>query len=105
MKFMVPYRENWDNLAADPGEFSRTGGVFVEATEFAECVKACEERPDCFQYSHHGNKCYIGMSVRLGYEKKPNGEGMWQSGWNTTRLAEWASNQPKCDQIQFPRQS
>jgi len=103
-KSMVAHRENWDNLAADPGEFSKTGGVLVEVAAFSDCVRACEERPECFQYSHHGKECYIGMSVRLGYEKKADVEGMWQSGWNTTRLAGWAAKQPKCNsQIEFPK--
>ena len=102
---MVSHRENWDNLAADPGEFQKTGGVLVEAPTFADCVKACEADSNCFQYSHHGNQCYIGMSVRLGYEMKADAKGMWQSGWNTARLGEWVSKQPKCDHIKFPMQA
>jgi hypothetical protein len=98
-------RENWDNLASDAGEFGKTGGVSSEAASFQDCEQACEADEKCFQYSHHDHKCYIGMSVRLGYEKKIDQDGVWRSGWNKTRLADWASKQPQCDQITFPAQA
>ncbi|TVY40953.1 hypothetical protein LSUB1_G003109 [Lachnellula subtilissima] len=97
-------RENWDNVASDPGEFGKTGGVESNAASFEDCAQACEANKECFQYSHHGDICYIGMSVRLGYKKEVDQEGTWRSGWNKTRLADWASKQPICKSITFPKQ-
>lgn len=104
MSSMSSHRENWDNLASDPGEFGKTGGVSVETPLFEECVRLCAADTNCFQYVHHGHTCYIGMSVRLGFKKEPDEEGIWRSGWNKTRLTEWISTQPVCDQITFPQQ-
>lgn len=70
-----------------------------------ECTQACEANERCFQYLHHGNTCYIGMSVRLGFERKEDEEGIWRSGWHKARLAKWASEQPECDEINFPTQN
>ncbi|TVY58885.1 hypothetical protein LSUE1_G008714, partial [Lachnellula suecica] len=104
VKSLTPHRENWDNLASEPGEFGNTGGVLIDAVSLDDCIRACEADEKCFQYSHHGSHCYIGMSVRLGYEKSADQEGIWRSGWNKTRLADWASKQPACDEIAFPSQ-
>lgn len=101
---MLSERENWDNLASEKGEFGKTGGVTSDAASFEDCAHACEMDEKCFQYSHHERTCNIGMSVRLGYRKEADGEGTWRSGWNTTRLAEWASKQPLCDHGSFPEQ-
>jgi hypothetical protein len=98
-------RQNWDNLASDPGEFGKTGGISLEIESFEECAKACASDMNCFQYSHHGHSCHIGMSARLGHTKEKDGEGIWQSGWNETRLADWISNHPVCDETTFPEQS
>jgi hypothetical protein len=78
--------------------------VKSDAASFEDCARACEANEDCFQYSHHGHECHIGMSVRLGFEKEADQEGIWRSGWNKTRLAHWASKQPLCDEISFPKQ-
>lgn len=64
-------------------------------------MKACEEDEKCFQYSFHGQKCSIGRSVRLGHAKVADGEGIWQSGWNKSRLAQWSKEQPSCNNITF----
>jgi hypothetical protein len=98
------HRESWDNLASDPGEFGKTGGVSIHAATFTECTQACEADPNCFQYAHHGSTCHIGMSVRLGHEREADEDGMWESGWNLIRLREWMAVQPPCDQITFPVQ-
>jgi len=102
---LLSERENWDNLASDPGEFGKTGGVSSEAESFQDCAHVCEADEKCYQYSHHDHTCYIGMSVRLGYEKDADREGIWRSGWNTTRLADWASKQAQCGQVAFPTQA
>ncbi|KAG9231123.1 hypothetical protein BJ875DRAFT_517942 [Amylocarpus encephaloides] len=102
---MTTSRQDWDNQASDPGEFGQTGGVLKETASFEDCIQACEDDEKCFQYSHHGNKCHIGMSVRYGDKKKADDEGKWYSGWNMTRLADWISKQPHCDKIEFPVQS
>ncbi|PBP25808.1 hypothetical protein BUE80_DR003251, partial [Diplocarpon rosae] len=104
MPSAVSERENWDNLAADKGEFGKTGGVTSEAASFEDCAHACEVDERCFQYSHHGHTCNIGMSLRLGYQKQTDQGGAWRSGWNLTRLADWASKQPTCEHLQFPTQ-
>jgi hypothetical protein len=101
---MPSHRENWDNLASDPGEFGKTGGLSLKTTLFEECARACEANIDCFQYAHHGQTCHIGMSVRLGYNKGGDRDGIWRSGWNKTRLADWIDRQPACDQVTFPKQ-
>lgn len=97
--------ENWDNVSSDPGEFGKTGGVSSETATFEECGQACEANPDCFQYSHHGNSCKIGLSVRRGYKKEADDGGVWRSGWHKARLLEWVSKQPTCDVIVFPSQA
>ncbi|KAL3417766.1 hypothetical protein PVAG01_10776 [Phlyctema vagabunda] len=97
-------RDDWDNLAADPGEFGKTGGILSEMASFEDCARTCEANLNCFQYSHNGNRCHVGMSVRLGYKKQANEDGMWRSGWNKTRLGEWILKQPLCEQIKFPGQ-
>ncbi|TVY39000.1 hypothetical protein LOCC1_G006871 [Lachnellula occidentalis] len=102
---LLDSRENWDNVASDTGEFGKTGGVKSDAISFEDCAQACEANQDCFQYSHHGITCNIGMSVRLGYEKEADQEGTWRSGWNKTRLADWASKQPTCKTATFPKQN
>ncbi|KAH7364073.1 hypothetical protein BKA65DRAFT_419260 [Rhexocercosporidium sp. MPI-PUGE-AT-0058] len=104
MNSLVPERENWDNLASERGEFGNTGGVTSESPSFEDCAHVCEADEKCFQYSHHGNTCNIGMSVRLGYKKDADDEGIWRSGWNMTRLAAWAVKQPKCEPVDFPKQ-
>jgi hypothetical protein len=101
---MITSRENWDNQASDKGEFGKTGGVLKEAASFKECARSCEYDDHCFQYSHHGNKCHLGMSVRFGDAKLPDEEGKWSSGWNMTRLANWISQQVPCGNIEFPVQ-
>jgi hypothetical protein len=94
MPFIQADRKNWDNLASDPGEFGKTGGVAVEAGSFRECAQACEADPQCLQYVHHGQTCNIGMSVRRGHKKnKADMGGKWRSGWNITRLADWMSRE------------
>jgi hypothetical protein len=110
MNYLIPqiefqsHRENWDNLASDPGEFGKTGGISVKAATFTECAQACEADSSCFQYAHHGNICQIGMSTRLGHEREADVNGLWESGWNLTRLGEWMAVQLPCDQITFPVQ-
>jgi hypothetical protein len=104
MNSIQSHRENWDNLASDPGEFGKTGGVSLETASFEECARACEADTQCFQYAHHGHTCHIGMSVRLGHKKEADEGGIWQSGWNQTRIADWISSQPPCDHITFPAQ-
>ncbi|KAH9215376.1 hypothetical protein DL95DRAFT_388684 [Leptodontidium sp. 2 PMI_412] len=104
MESLVSELENWDNLASERGEFGKTGGVTSETSTFEECAHLCELDEKCFQYSHHGNTCNIGMSVRLGYKKDADDEGVWRSGWNKTRLAEWAAKQPNCGPVAFPKQ-
>ncbi|CAG8982502.1 hypothetical protein HYALB_00002282 [Hymenoscyphus albidus] len=96
-------RENWDNLASDPGEYGKTGGVLSKAKSLEECAKACEADKECFQYGFHG-KCHIGRSIRLGQMRDPDEDGTWQSGWNHARLNEWVLSQPVCEQVNFPRQ-
>lgn len=96
------HQENWDNLSSDPGEFGKTGGVSSETATFEQCAQACEEDTNCFQYSHHGGTCQIGMSVRLGSERKADDDGIWQSGWHKTRLNDWAAKQPVCDEVIYP---
>jgi hypothetical protein len=95
---------DWDNLASDPGEFGSTGGVEWKAQSFEDCAKACEADMKCLQYVHHGDNCHIGMSVRLGHKKEADEEGIWQSGWNRTRLDDWMANRLPCDRISFPAQ-
>ncbi|KAL2072690.1 hypothetical protein VTL71DRAFT_12033 [Oculimacula yallundae] len=102
---IVSERDNWDNLASDRGEFGKTGGVSSETSSFEECARACEADEKCFQYSHHGNTCNIGMSVRLGYKKEADDVGIWRSGWNKTRLIDWAAKQPSCGPVTFPKQA
>ncbi|XMA14362.1 hypothetical protein WAI453_007153 [Rhynchosporium graminicola] len=102
---LVSERDNWDNMASEPGEFGETGGVSSLTTTFEECSQACEADERCFQYSHHGNTCNIGMSVRLGYKKEANKEGVWRSGWRKDRLIGWAKSQPKCGPASFPKQT
>ena len=97
-------QDDWDNLAWDGGEFGQTGGVSSEVGTFEDCKQACEANPNCFQYLHHGNVCQIGMSVRLGHKKEADSEGVWRSGWHKTRLADWISKQPACDEVEFPIQ-
>jgi len=102
---LFPYeRQNWDNLASDRGEFGKTGGVSLKISDFEDCKAACEADVHCFQYSHHGDTCFIGMSVRLGYAKQVDQEGIWRSGWNRKRLEKWLSKQPSCDRVNFPMQ-
>ncbi|KAG4424754.1 hypothetical protein IFR04_002102 [Cadophora malorum] len=101
---LVAEKENWDNLASEKGEFGKTGGVTSETSSFEECGKACEADEKCFQYSHHGTTCNIGMSVRLGYKRDLDSEGLWRSGWNLTRLRDWALKQPKCGPTTFSKQ-
>ncbi|KAH6682836.1 hypothetical protein B0J14DRAFT_468567 [Halenospora varia] len=101
---LSPRRKNWDNLASDPGEFGKTGGVEREATTVEECAKFCTADKDCFQYTHHDRTCYIGMSIRLGYEKKADEGGVYQSGWNLERLERWIGKQTSCDHVTFPAQ-
>ena len=96
MPALQVYRKDWDNLASDPGEFGKTGGVLVDVGSFEQCAEACQADVKCLQYSHHGNRCHIGMSVRLGYEKKADNEEIWQSGWHRTRLDDWISSQVPC---------
>ncbi|KAG9229918.1 hypothetical protein BJ875DRAFT_409922 [Amylocarpus encephaloides] len=101
---MSSSREDWDNLASDEGEFRKTGGVLSKTSSFEECAQACEDDEKCFQYSHHGKECYIGMSVRFGDTKEADNEGKCRSGWNMSRLSNWLSRQPVCERIEFPVQ-
>lgn len=88
-----PNRRNWNNLASDPGEFGKTGGVLLQAPTFEECVQAYEVDINCLQYVHHGGTCHIGLSLRLDHEMEADEQGIWQSGWNQTRLNNWMSSQ------------
>ncbi|KAK0119311.1 hypothetical protein ONS95_008155 [Cadophora gregata] len=105
LDLLVSQKDNWDNLASERGEFGKTGGVTSDTSSFEDCRKACEADKKCFQYSHHGNICNIGMSVRLGYKKDADSEGIWRSGWNLTRLQDWASKQERCGPASFPKQN
>jgi hypothetical protein len=96
-----PNHKNWDNLASGPREFGKTGGVLLQASTFEECVQACEVDINCLQYVHHGDTCHIGSSLRLDHEMEADEQGIWQSGWNQTRLNDWMSSQIPCDHNTF----
>ncbi|EPE35713.1 hypothetical protein GLAREA_05050 [Glarea lozoyensis ATCC 20868] len=104
LRDMTERRENWDNLAADKGEFGKTGGVKKVAATFEECKSACEGDEDCFQFSWHGGKCFVGRSVRFGEERIPDEGGEWTSGWSLTRLESWMGRQEGCDGVEWPGQ-
>lgn len=92
---ILPERQDWDNLASEKGEYGKTGGVIHETPTFHGCKEVCEKDEKCFQYSHHGNTCSIGMSVRIGSAKSADEKGAWRSGWHTGRLEEWLAKQPR----------
>jgi hypothetical protein len=58
------------------------------------CIAACEHRVDCLQLRFNGDECALGTKrVKLGelYNPKEKDKKRWQSNWNRTRIAEWAS--------------
>lgn len=97
-------RENWDNQPGGEGIFGLTEGLEVEAGTFAECAQACDTNQKCFQYMHLNRTCSLGMSIRLGFERKPEDGKVWRSGWHKQRIAAWLRKQPSCNKIMFPSQ-
>lgn len=91
-------------MAWDKGEFGKSGGVEHEVKTFEQCAQACANDDNCLQYVHDGQKCYVGLTARLGKEKKPQDGKTWRSGWNETRINSWASQQPPCNDLKFPEQ-
>ncbi|TVY14855.1 hypothetical protein LARI1_G008296 [Lachnellula arida] len=94
------YRNNWDNQAFDQW----LGGRQVIAGSFDVCAQLCYADEECLQYSYHNTTCTIAKFIRFGIERKADEDGMWRSGWNRDRIADWASRQPACDQVKFPGQ-
>jgi len=96
------YRANWDGtFASDRYEFDKYQGLSLEPKSFQDCIEACEADENCLQYTHHDETCYIGTVIRLGFKKEGDKGGIWQSGWHKTRINDWASMQPQCDEVTF----
>lgn len=93
--------DNWLNSAED---------ITVNATSAAECTAACDAEPKClnsvYQAGYKGTECHLGTDkVMLGEDRREeNGEETWTSRWNTTRIAEWVTEQDACENIQWPSQ-
>jgi hypothetical protein len=92
-------------MAWDKGEFGRSGGIEHDLATFEECAEACAADEKCLQYVHNGEKCFLGLTVRLGQAKKSEDGKIWQSGWNESRIASWTAQQPPCEKVKFPVQN
>ncbi|KAJ8132759.1 hypothetical protein O1611_g866 [Lasiodiplodia mahajangana] len=76
---MKPEIPDWDNLSADieDGDFS-----------FDECLRKCESKPDCMQFSLSNRTCRTSKVVKLGNERlqeRPSDERV-SSGWAIERI-------------------
>lgn len=90
-------RVDWDNSS---GDVIVTGISSMEA-----CTAACAADTECLQLRFNGDECVLSTKVaKLGAEhnNKEQGEKRWQSSWNRTRIATWASKQGSCGQLAFP---
>ncbi|EHK99291.1 hypothetical protein M7I_4856 [Glarea lozoyensis 74030] len=93
-------RADWDNSSEDE--------TVKDIDSMESCVSACEKNDKCLQLRFNGNECMLGTKkVKLGEVDKPKKEDgkdekKWQSGWNRTRIAEWASGQKPCTKLVFP---
>ncbi|PVH77896.1 glycosyltransferase family 31 protein [Cadophora sp. DSE1049] len=106
LQSMPDMQEDWDNYSSvvDVGSGILYEGVKKTTTQsFEECATTCEANTECVQYTFDGEACYWGKAIRLGERRMPEDGKHWRSGWNQTRMADWISKQPKCnDVVEFP---
>jgi hypothetical protein len=89
--------EDWNNKSEDEA-VSDIGSA-------EDCTEACAHNPDCFQSLYSRDGCTLGTkNFRFGEKHKPEDGKRWQSSWNRTRIAAWASKQKPCAGVTFPFQ-
>ncbi|KAF2874295.1 hypothetical protein BDV95DRAFT_487700 [Massariosphaeria phaeospora] len=84
-------RQNWD--AADFDGFTEPDNSPAH-TSLAACSAACTANAACFQYTWHGQHCYMARSMRLGHSKAPDGvhdevDRAYVSGWDVVKIERW----------------
>jgi hypothetical protein len=90
-------RTDWDNSSGDE--------TIKDIDSMESCIAACSKNDKCLQLRYNGDECMLSTKkVKLGEVHKPkkDDEKKWQSGWNQTRIAEWASRQTPCTKLVFP---
>ena len=106
LQSMPDMQEDWDNYSSvvDVGS-----GILYEgpkksaASNFEECATTCEANIECVQYTFDGQVCHWAKAIRLGERRSPEDGRRWRSGWHKSRMAEWISKQPKCNEaVIFP---
>lgn len=117
---LVESRDHWDNLS-DEETYPRNDdsakqegdgdGNIVEASDiedhahesFDACRAACDAKPRCMQFLHHGSICRLHYSVRLGHYRGDGGDGdaaMVRSGWMLQRIRAWTEATP-CEEAKW----
>lgn len=90
-------RKHWDNLSE--------GEVIKDVESADHCIQLCIADESCLQSRYDGNQCNLGTkTVVMGQQKYPDGEQVWQSYWNTTRIKKWVRNRKPCGALEFPHQ-
>jgi hypothetical protein len=88
---------DWDSSSEDE--------AVANIKSMEACIAACANKIECLQSRFNGEKCALGTkNARLGEVHNPQdkNEKRWQSSWNRTRIAEWASRQKTCGEVVFP---
>lgn len=64
-----------------------------------ECRAACDERPECFQWSWSDESCAMKRTFRMGKPVRRGDDDKKRvfSGWNLGRIEKWTSGNAPCD--------
>ncbi|KAI1758227.1 glycosyltransferase family 31 protein [Xylaria castorea] len=84
---------DWDNLS-DKRE--------TEDTSFEECLRICEARPDCVQFSLSSRTCKTSNTAKLGYKQEQPSAEQVHSGWIKRRVEAFMNvNEASCSGQQW----
>jgi hypothetical protein len=116
---MPAERSDWENLSEDityqppnPQDHPKNKRGFLDwgtkedpyldAWESVEkCIKACKEKPECFQYTYSPLKCQLGSSFRLGGKKAPEEGRTWISGWDLDKIEAFKREHSPCTSVDY----
>jgi len=75
------YRDEWDNRC--PGSVFDIATPLSSSNSIDECGQACDDLPDCMQFSYSQDGCRLYKCFTLGKTAPLTEDAQWQSVWRT----------------------
>lgn len=101
----TPVRSDWNNVELDAFD-----APTEEAHEsFDSCKEACQNHPECFQFTHYRKQCRMSIIINFGIHAPPSKSDMTEgahsvAGWDVDKIQKFKIDHD-CNEVEWPEPS